>query len=229
MKKNLLTRTILSAIVLASAMTTVQCTDSQSDLPADQYLQQIVTFTGNLSDGRVGFEYQAIDDSPVITLTAPGRISEKNAKPGDRLLLTYWLPSDRDPKQGGEVGVAGLQYILTDTVETVGSEPAELGGLYLLTIQRSGEYIDLMAQMPYTDKRKITVNASPLPDSEGLMTLRIDATAGPDADKTFDSPAWASLWIGPVWSRQEVSGVKVIVNNTNNPYRTEFIFKKKSL
>lgn len=219
-----------TAAAMTLGLLTMQCSDSQGgDGPADQYLQQIVTFTGNLSQGRIGFEYRAIDDSPLITLTAPGHISEKTAKAGDRLLLTYRLASDRNPAEGGEVGIVGLQYLLTDTVETIPTPPADLGGLYLLTLQRSGEYLDIMARMPQTNDRKISVTASPLPDSDGLLTLWIDAMAGPDASTAYDAPAWASLWIGPVWSRQDAAGVRVMVNNTNNPYRSEFIFKKKTL
>ena len=116
----------MATIILASV--TAACDDSQTDGPSTQLLQQIVSFTGNSDNGRVGFQYRAIDDSPLVTLWAPGRISEKDAKPGDRLLLTYRLASDRNPAEGGEVMVTGLQRILTDTVATAPA-PVSPGGL----------------------------------------------------------------------------------------------------
>lgn len=217
----------MATIILASV--TAACDDSQTDGPSTQLLQQIVSFTGNSDNGRVGFQYRAVDDSPLVTLWAPGRISEKDAKPGDRLLLTYRLDSDRNPAEGGEVMMTGLQRILTDTVATAPA-PVSPGGLFLLTIQRSGQYLDIAAMMPQTTDRSITLTAtSTTPDAEGLIDLTIDATAGKDADQTYMAQAWASLWIGPVWTRSDVSGVRVRVNNTNNPYRSEFTFKKTTI
>ena len=222
-------RLAMALAASAVGLTAAQCREEHSGEPAAQLLQQVVTFTGNSEDGYVRFEYRELNDSPLIQLIAPGRISENNARPGDRLLLTYRLPSDRRPADGGEIGVAGLQHILTDTVETAAINPAELGVLYLLTINRSGEYLDLLARMPETRGRSIEASNDASPDADGLLTLWINATEGEGASEAYMTQTWASIWIGPAWNRMDISGVRVVVNNTNNPYRSEFIFKKTNL
>lgn len=222
-------RLAIALVATAAGLAVAQCRQEHSGEPSAQLLQQVVTFTGNSESGYVRFEYRELNDSPLIQLIAPGRISEKNAKPGDRLLLTYRLPSDRRPADGGEVGVAGLQRILTDTVETAAIHPAELGGLYLLTINRSGEYLDLLTRMPETRGRSIEASMDATPDADGLLTLWINAIEGEGAGETYMAQTWASIWIGPAWKRTDISGVRVVVNNTNNPYRSEFVFKKSNL
>ena len=216
------------SVVLTAMLTLWSCRNSDyDDEPGRQLLEQIVTFTGNSSD-RVNFEYRANGDSPLISLWAKGNLDEKQAKPGSRLLLRYRLNAGVDPSQGGEIGFVGLRKIMTDTVATLPSPQAD-GDLYLYSMQRSGEYLDIMARMPMTNRRKITIEADEAIAADGMAELYISATAGSQQliDSAYEATSWASLWIGPVWQRQDVKGVRVHLNNSNNPYRSTFTFDKQ--
>lgn len=216
----------LLLMLLASAALTA-CDGTDNDTPADQLIDCIVTFTGN-SGSSAGFEYQAVDDSPMIYLTTPGNLNEKEVKPGTRLLMRYRMPAGTDPFKGGNVELIGLQRVLTDTVATLQQQPT-LNPLYLLTIQRSGEYLNVQSMMPATKKRNLEVTATPLPDADGLLDLYVSPTYGDNTANAYDTNTWASLWIGPVWQRTDITGVRVHIANTNNTYRKEFTFKKHTL
>lgn len=212
-------------MMLASAWLTA-CSDSNDDGPADQLLEQIVTFIGNEGE-NAGFEYQAVDDSPVIHLTVNGNLNETEVSRGTRLLMRYRLPAETNPNSSGKVSLISLQRILTDTV-TIASQP-ELSDLYLLTIQRSGEYLNIQAQMLNMKKRRLEVTATPHPDSDGLIDLYVNPVYDGDTLTAYPTDTKASLWIGPVWQRSDATGVRVHVANTNNIYRKEFVFKKQTL
>lgn len=202
------------------------CSSDSTDAPGQQLLEQVVTFTGNSSD-RVNFQYQAADDSPVINLWAKGYLDEKQVSTGQRLLLRYRLAAGTDPNRGGEISFLSLRRILTDTVTSVPS-PSASGSLYLYSIQRSGQYLDLMTRMPATDRRKITIEATEVNTPDSIADLYISATAGTteQTDSAYDATTWASLWIGPVWQRPATRAIRVHLNNSNNPYRSTFTFKK---
>lgn len=216
---------IVALLTLVAAALPSACSD-EPEGTGDQILEQIVTFAGNTTNGVV-FEYQACDDSPLVSLLASGHIDEKQVRPGQRLLLRYRLPAGVDPHSGGEIGALSVRKILTDTVAEDPQASAS-GSLWLYSIQRSGEYLDLMARMPATNRRHISITASPDPTPDGIADLYISATAGSTqlTDSAYDAKTWASLWIGPVWQRPDVRAVRVTLNNSNNPYRSTFTFKK---
>lgn len=192
-----------------------------------QLCESIVSFAGN-RDGKAWFEYRQIDDSPLITLSSRGTLEDSRVKTGTRLKMRYTLPTGIDPSEGGEVRILGLQLTLADTVSTVAAPPQTLGALYLTTIQRSGEYLDMTARMPTGRKRSITVVVPSTPlAADGIADLYISAETE-TSSTSYDSPATASLWIGPVWQRPEVRGVRVHIDNSNNPYRNEFTFLKQN-
>ena len=80
--------------------------------------------------------------------------------------------------------------------------------------------------MPAIKKRNLEVTATPLPDADGLLDLYISPIYREETTTAYDTNTWASLWIGPVWQRTDISGIRVHIDNTNNIYRKEFIFKK---
>ena len=201
------------------------CKDG-NDEPSMQLCESIVSFAGNHS-GVVRFQYQEVDDSPMITLTARGQLTDSRVKEGTRLLLRYTMPSGVDPSRGGEVGFVGLNLTLADTVSTVSTIPTELGAINLTTIGRTGQHLNLTAQMLNVKNREITIVTpnTPLP-SDGIADLYVSGRVE-ESLTAYETPTVASLWIGPVWIRPEVKGVRIHINNSNNPYKQEFTFLKK--
>lgn len=212
---------------LIAPLLMLACSCSDDDFgPAAQLCETIVSFAGNSGDKAL-FEYQAIDDSPVVTLTVAGNL-KGDVRPGTRLLIRYRLPSTANPAESAEVELLGLRHILTDTVTTapLPDRTEQLTPIYLLTIQRSGQWIDLGTRMPQTRKRSLRITTSGATDAGGIADLWLDAEID-DTDPTYNSPTQGSVWIGPVWERSDVRGVRIHVNNSNNIYRKEFTFLKK--
>lgn len=216
----------LLMVLIAAVGAFASCSDNDDDTLAPQLLEQIVTFAGN-SEGRVNFQYQAEGDSPLITLWAAGRLDDKQTPEGTRLLLRYRIPGGTDPAKGGEISVGSLRKILTDTVAIL-PEAAPRGELYLYSIQRSGEYINMMTRMAATTDRHIALHTTGIADTEGIVDLYLSASEGTkeQTDSAYDATTWASVWIGPVWQQPGISGVRINLNNSNNPYRSSFTFKK---
>ena len=218
-------KTLLKLILLPVALLIAGCSD-EPEGTSKQLCESIVSFVGN-EEGMVVFEYQEVDDSPMITLKAQGKLVDKRVKNGTRLLLRYTMPTGVDPSVGGEIGFVGLKLPLADTVSTVTKAPETLGAISLTTIERTGEHINLTAQMPNVKEREITIVTAEEPlAADGIADLYI-ASRVEEESTTYETHTVASLWIGPVWSREEVKGVRVHINNSNNPYRNEFTFLKK--
>lgn len=199
---------------------------SNEDGASLQLCESVVSFVEN-NNGKVLFEYQEINDSPIIRLSAQGSLEDSRVKKGTRLLLRYTMPTGVDPRKGGEIGVVGLKLTLADTVTTVTDVPTDLGAIYLTTIERSGEYINLTAELPNVEKRQITIVT---PETEvpadGIADLFIDFQHE-ESPTSYETASVASLWIGPMWEQEKIKGVRIHVNNSNNPYRNEFTFLKK--
>lgn len=210
---------------MLALLVTTACSDEDRG-PSVQLCESIVSFAGN-SGGKAWFEYRQVDDSPLITLSSQGTLEDSRVKAGTRLKMRYTLPTGTDPSKGGEVNIISLQLTLADTVTAVATVPQTLGAIHLTTLQRSGEYLDLTALMPAVKDRQVTVVTPSTPlAADGIADLYISAYCE-NSPTAYDAPATASLWIGPVWQREEVRGVRVHINNSNNPYRNEFTFLKQ--
>lgn len=212
-------------VTLVWAVAFQSCRENDTSGPGDQYCSSIVTFAGNEA-GESVFEYRADGDSPLIRLTGGILLDQNNVAIGSRLLMSYRVEPGKNPLDGGRVEIYGLQYVLGDTVTLTESMPSDAGPLYLLTLTRSGEYIDIFARMPTGTDRSIDIIADTTAiDENGRMPLCVTAT-NPGQPTSYESQAVASIWIGPAWNNPRIRGVKIIVNNSNNPYRGEFIFDK---
>lgn len=215
-------KSTLAALTVAVGL--MACNDDDN-MPASQLCETIVTFTGN-NNGYANFEYRELDDSPLIYLNIPGAVDEKSVPTGTRLLLRYRLAPGIDPTtSNNDISVVSLQRILCDTVKPITDAPARLGEIYLNTLHRSGEYLDMQCQMPQTAGQKVEITALSAPDENGIIDLYINAITSDDSN-TYSSTTWASMWIGPVWREQNVSGLRVHINNSNNIYRNIFTFTK---
>lgn len=217
-------RTKLHTFFLVAAIAALTSCSDDNEGVADQLCETIATFDGNQKD-IVTFSYQEVDDSPIIRIHGKGMIDESKVPVGTRLLVRYSLPAGIPPETG-PVSLISVQRVLTATVTTVSTPPTP-GRLYLNTIHRSGEYIDIQAMMPLTRERKIEISALPYADSEGIADLYITTVTGED-NNTYDTTAWASLWIGPIWNRPDINGVRIHIDNANNKYRNIFTFTKNN-
>lgn len=218
--------TLIKSILFPIALLLLAGCNDKNDEPSLQLCESIVSFVEN-NNGKVLFEYQEVNDSPMIQLRASGRLEDSRVKKGTRLLLRYTMPTGIDPRVGGDIGFVGLKLTLADTVSTVAEAPEHLGAINLTTIERSGQHLNLTAEMLNVGNREITVVTPDAPlAANGIADLYISSHIE-DLATAYETPTVASLWIGPVWNRSDVKGVRVHLNNSNNPHRNEFTFLKQ--
>lgn len=202
------------------------CSDSSDDQTITIY-QNIVTFAGN-GPVTANFSYQKINDSPTVTLGVRGSLNDERVSEGTRLLMTYSLPDDAIYGEDCfDVRLRGLQTIYTDTVAPLPYSEIEtlIKPIHLLTIYRTGEYINFTALMPELSGRRYILRA----DKETLSddTVRTYLTTTVDEDKpSFNSTQTGSVDISPLWQLPEIKAVAIEVDNSNNPNRKKFTFVK---
>jgi len=217
---------IFTALLLIVA--TTSCKDS-NDGPTISIFQNIVTFIGN-GNKVVNFEYQELDDSPVVRLSVPGELSDNEVKPGTRLLMTYTLPADVEYGEDcSDITLRGLQKIYNGSVMVLPYSSARNCNepINLLTIYRTGTYINFTTLMPAVDDREYTLVAA----EESLVDgndahLYLTTTHHPEA-VTYNTRQVGSIDISRVWNVAGLRTVTVHVNNSQNPNLCEFTFEKK--
>lgn len=223
MKPSAATLTASAALLLWGA---TAC-DSDQEPRSITIYQNVVTFEGNCGATAL-FTFQDNGDSPTVSLTLRGNVDTTRVSAGQRLLMTYSLPSDvAYGTSCDRVTLRGLQTIYTDTVDVVPAAEAAAAAepIYVKTLYRTGNYINLYASMPALEGRTYYMVA----DDESLATdtARLYLSTTVTADRpTYNATQVASIDIGPVWQRPGIRAVRVNVNNSNNPYRRQFVFAK---
>lgn len=202
-----------------------------SDEPGNnvKYYQNIVTFKDN-ENGFIVMTYRAIDDSPLVTLRAEGQINTSQVAPGTRLVCSYTLPAGTAYGTDATIKVASLSMAKRATLEEAESAadiPYTDNGIYVQTLFRTGEYINLTCQQEVNQTRHfyITLDKSTTNDPEPTVYL---TTATEKEQPAANGLYVASFDFTPLWSLPGVKGVKIVVNNTNNKYLKEFTFTKPS-
>lgn len=216
---------ISAILILLAAMMLASCSDSDSGTGPVTLYQDIVTFADCRADS-VYFDFQVVDDSPVVRLAAKGSIDKDKTPLGSRLFITYSPVDDRPYGKSGPVILRGASrmydLMLTDTPDaSPDTEPIAVTSLW-----RSGSYINLIAQVPLTEKRSFSIDYDPatLPASVPVLYISTRSTEG-DAPGYMTRTA-ASFDISELWNRPEVTAVEVRIRNSDNPNREIFTFKK---
>lgn len=233
MLTHLISPSILRSLVTVLCLLTVgfltSCSD-EADEPqtGEAVYQNIATYVGDNDSGRSLLQYRQINDAPLVTLTLQGRIDPAQAPVGTRLLVTYTLPAGVAYGTSTAIEATSLNVIYNGTVQTDATTLPDMGatqGIYVMTLYRSGEYLNLMAQLPATSgKRTFSLVADPATLNTDIPVLYLTTQA--DTEQGFNRKTVASLSLAPVWNISTCRGVKVALNNTNNVYERELLFMK---
>lgn len=213
-------------LICLPLLTLASCQDTP-DGPTLAIYSDIVTFTGNSSQGAT-FEYRQIDDSPTVTLAIDrATVDESKTAPGTRLLMTYSLPEGTSyGTDCNNVQLRSLQLIYTDTVRTVPSPTiADMQKIGLLTLYRSGHYLNFTAFMPAVKARKYFMVADKATLNSDTVELYL-STFVKDNVPSYNSTQTGSVDISPVWNLPTVKAIKVNVDNSHNPNFKKFTFIK---
>lgn len=206
------------------------CSDNSE--PAVEVYQTIATFDGNI-DGIAQFSYQAIDDSPLITLRARNYVvpidTAAGQYPGVRVFITYRLAGITQPGKSGEVEVIAAAKVYQDTVSSANLNPENFTEPYVVeTLTRSGKYLNLFTTVPEVGfrNRSFTIVADAGTLNDDYPQLYLCMSTKPDAVATFDTRAIGSFFIAPVWNLTTAKGVDVHVSADANSTNTVFRFTK---
>ena len=204
----------LSLLLLLLLPLLAGCSRDGVDGEVDMTFTEIVTYEGNRDGGAV-FTFRAVDDSPLITLTSTTALDDID--PGSRMLISYTIPGNK-PYTSGTVTLGGAARITQGDVITEWDEVYEYWGIdpvWLYSMWRSGDYINLRLRLTYTAEPRIfgLVLDPATADSEWplLYVTHIISTEVDYHDREY----YASFDISAVRSLPGVKGVRVAVNDTN--------------
>lgn len=211
MKPKMMMQMFLSVM---AALMTLSCGDDgpYNDKAA---LYDLVTFEENSADGAV-FTFQRRDDSPLITLVAKGtKVSE--IENDTRVIIGYY-PASGQSYTSGEITLLSVNKVNQDTVHVVSSD--KLTGwnatpVYLNSVWRSGEYLNMYMRVAYSEEGRIfrvAVDSATIDDQMPQLYLMHDLLDAPD---NFTRRAYLSVDMSGVWSRPHCQGVTLHINDSN--------------
>ena len=219
-------------LAAVAAFCLAACNDFDSDGANQQYLQSVVTFTGNNPvNNTCQFDLYPDNSNQAIRLYAQGTLAtegDKSVRVGDRLLMYYVIPGDRDIADGGEVTIMSLNRTLGGDFSNVDADSIAKcnAEIYIISMSRTGNYLNIFCQMPQVEGRTMSLNAS-AETLDGDYPEFYLTSSYPAGNRLLYSGNYvASFDISGVWNRSDISGVRVRVNNTNNPDLNLFTFKK---
>lgn len=203
-------------LLLAAASLSFGACNSAGGDPVTQYAD-IVTLVASSEDGSV-MTFNAIDDSPLVTLTTTQAFSKDQI--GKRIFIIYTPINSDEHAVSGPVdiehaattigGGAAPIVAVADTLDNWASDNIEFMQAY-----RAGDYLNLGMTLNTTtnpQKFECYVDKTTL-DSE-YPELRIIFKAKPGYD-TQSYNFFGSYNISDIWYRPNVKGVKVMWDGTD--------------
>lgn len=206
-------------LIIALFLALTGCHGSNNDEPVVRYTT-LVTYVGTDKDTQVStFTYQAIDDSPLITLTANWLPAEDQIKQEERIIIVYKADS---------YGTNGPIELL-QVSPVIGWKPAETeepvtGNIGVLPIStwRSGPYFNANVEAyiaPTGATAKFALLSSTKNDPYPVYYLAINQTDFNEIEASRKI-AVISFDISEVWDLQTCQGIKVIYRDYQNQEAT---------
>lgn len=177
---------------------------------------EIVTFDGN-TDDTADFSFNKVDDSPVINLVA-GRPVSGDIEPGTRVFLVYQPLSGQGAYESGAIAIRQVSLINNGRIET--ADIMSLGRwdndkVYLYSLWRSGDYINIHCRLPYSSEpRRFSLAALDSTVNEEIVDVYLIHEL-PEPVNSFERAYYASFNIAEIWNRPSCRGIRVHVANSN--------------
>lgn len=220
----------LSALLLTAlwlcAMTSCSGDDSD-DITATPAVQNLLQLDAPGSDNATTrFLLYAPEASSPQTLVAQSAVRlPENSFDGETFLVSYY--PDRKLADGSQtIGVSGLARINNSIIQQASDD--DLAGwdndpVWVTSIWRAGDKINMRLKLAYDTRPRqfaLTVDESTLSDPYPTAYLVHKRQDGSDS---FYRQYYASFSCTPLWEMQGVKGVKIRVNNANNPDKNLFV------
>ncbi|MCD8386520.1 MAG: hypothetical protein LUD17_06455 [Bacteroidales bacterium] len=204
---------LLMAAAIACAATACSDNDTDTSLPTD-VCYDFVTYEGYTSNGSE-FTLRKSGDSELVTYYCTSQLpSSANVSVGERLIIMY-APQNGTAYLSGPITLYGYRLldqtqnnlVLTDSV---GASIRQSGDISLITLTRTGEYVNLQANLACqtTSLPKALYMAT---DSlkMGNEYPEINLIYIPTADGMNYYGAYASFDVSAVWDQSSCKGIVV--------------------
>lgn len=192
----------------------------------DNLCADFVTFVSTNDNGSV-FTFQKSGDSGLITLTAPVKVDVNQVKPDSRVIIQYIPSGGQQPYESGPIDLYGITRIINGGVDKEPLSTITTWGyntLNMMTIGRSGKYLDVWAEAAFGGNPKrfvLAADEATLEDEYPQLYLVFVA----DDEFARIRPLYASFDLSSVWDLSTSKGVKV---NYNTASGTETLTLQKS-
>lgn len=194
-------------LICALALAFVGCKNEKSDEPDVSFLT-LVTYQGtDETQGISTFTFQAIDDSPLITLTAAWKPTSE-LKDGARVMLDYYADNYQ---VSGPVTVRRVTPVIGSTPSETTTPLSGNIGIHPATVWRSGPYLNAYIEAYVTGDPvtvKFALDKSTVSDAIPVYYLALDQTNYREVE-AYRRIATMSYDISDVWNLPTCEGVKV--------------------
>ena len=225
MKRPCLPFILIVAILLAS------CTKNEDY--ADKFVSyDIVQLVSASNTGTTFSLYLPDSDSEIIYNDTRGAVIDTGKVAiGERLFLGY-IPASQ-PYVSGFITATGYTPITNDTLYVNTETPVDstnwnANGIYIHSIWRMGNFINVHGKLTYTDagsRLRLAVDKSALDTTPAVTSVYlIYYMEKPVAN--FEREFYASFNISSVWNSTWCAGIEVNVANTNLTNKNKFYFSK---
>ncbi len=214
-KKLTTTLGAIFAFLLIGIMSASCNSDSNSGgLPADLCVD-FATFTKTSDNGSV-FTLRKSADSELVTLTAAVKIDTEKLKPGSRVIIHYLPSGGQQPYQSGPIDLYGISEIQNGTPEkaslsTIEGWPSER--LKMMSLTRSGQYLDVWAELSFSSKPErfvLAVDEATLSDEYPQLYIVFTSDNSIGRIRQY----YASFDLSSVWDLPTCKGVSVNYEGT---------------
>lgn len=164
------TLSLMACAALTAAL--ASCTNPEDDSP--QVYTDIVSFVSQTSEGS-SFTLRKAGDSPLVTLTSTTRLRPEDFKTGTRIVLQY-IPENGKQYESGPVRLYQAMNVQGSEVAQGTAESTDnwrSDGLRILSVDRTGEFVNVYAQGLYSFKPEFTlyIDSSTLADEYPAVHL----------------------------------------------------------
>lgn len=216
-----------SVLLLASCILLAGCGDEDIDRRYTDYRTDIVTYLGNDGTGA-RFELLRRDDSVSVTLLS--NVTLDKVKDGQRVLLRYDWADRNDQGDTRRILAYGVGTIVSDslryTIRPLDEYFGQMEPVKLMSIWRTGDYVNLRCQAEYTGKSRhfYLLLDSATWRADTVHCYLVNNTHG---DTTYHwREAYASFYVGGIWKRDACRTMRIHINDEAHGGMTNYDFNK---
>lgn len=201
--------------------------DNTVNHPVAMTLYNIVTYEGE-TDGVTLFTFRQVDDSPLISLTTPQRITSQIER-GERLRIAY--QSEGGAYESAQIRLLAASKVNNGAVKCHPTSEFEFwcqDPVWVASLWRTGSYINLDCRLMWAQEARqfcIVADRSTLATQRPQLYIVHALPQG--AAASYMRSHFASWDIADVWDLPGITGVDIHVNNSNLPQML-FCFDKQA-